>query len=85
MELTNLGIDKNIVLDELSIFTNYIEEEKVYKYCLYYSKVLKKMFTKKMGPVGIETIINKLYQTFNTEQELIEELTGQEIKSKIKR
>ena len=43
------------------------------------------MFTKKMGPVGIETIINKLYQTFNTEQELIEELTGQEIKSKIKR
>ncbi len=60
-------------------------EEKVYKYCLYYSKVLKKMFTKKMGPVSIETIINKLYQTFNTEQELIEELTGQEVKSKIKR
>lgn len=32
MELTNLGIDRDIVLDELSIFTDYLKEEKVYKY-----------------------------------------------------
>lgn len=32
MELTNLGIDKNIVLDELFIFNDHLEQEKIYKY-----------------------------------------------------
>lgn len=32
MELTNLGIDKNIVLDELFIFNDNLEQEKIYKY-----------------------------------------------------
>lgn len=32
MELTNLGINKNIVLDELFIFNDHLEQEKIYKY-----------------------------------------------------
>ena len=74
-------------MDEQKIDKNNMNktEEKIYKYCLYYSKILKKIFAKKMGPVSIEIIINKLYQTFTTEKELIEEVTGQYYKTKIKK
>lgn len=74
-------------MDEQKIDKNNMNktEEKIYKYCLYYSKILKKIFNKKMGPVSIEIIINKLYQVFTTEKELIEEVTGQYYKTKIKK
>jgi regulatory protein len=74
MELTNLGIDKNIILEELTIFTNYLEKEKIYKYIDKNIKnnhnkssyILKNKIKQNLINLGYDlTIINKCLSEYN--------------------
>ena len=92
MELTNLGIDKNIVLDELSIFTNYIEEEKIYKYIekninnnhnksIY---ILKNKIKQNLINLGYNSnIINKYLNEYNIDDNEIYQKELEKVKSKL--
>ena len=92
MELTNLGIDKNIVLDELSIFTNYIEEEKVYKYieksiknnhnkssCILKNKIKQNLINLGYNP----NIINKYLNEYNIDDNEIYQKELEKVRSKL--
>ena len=94
MELTNLGIDKNIVLDELSIFTNYIEEEKVYKYieksiknnhnkssCILKNKIKQNLINLGYNP----NIINKYLNEYNIDDNEIYQKELEKVRSKLSR
>ena len=92
MELTNLGIDKNIVLDELSIFTNYIEEEKVYKYIEKSIKnnhnkssyILKNKIKQNLINLGYNpNIINKCLNECNIDDNKIYQKELEKVKSKL--
>ena len=92
MELTNLGIDKNIVLDELSIFTNYIEEEKVYKYIEKSIKnnhnkssyILKNKIKQNLINLGYNpNIINKYLNEYNIDDNKIYQKELEKVKSKL--
>lgn len=92
MELTNLGIDKNIVLDELSIFTNYIEEEKVYKYIEKSIKnnhnkssyILKNKIKQNLINLGYNSnIINKYLNEYNIDDNKIYQKELEKVKSKL--
>lgn len=92
MELTNLGIDKNIVLDELSIFTNYIEEEKVYKYIEKSIKnnhnkssyILKNKIKQNLINLGYNpNIINKYLNEYNIDDNEIYQKELEKVKSKL--
>ena len=92
MELTNLGIDKNIVLDELSIFTNYIEEEKVYKYIEKSIKnnhnnssyILKNKIKQNLINLGYNpNIINKYLNEYNIDDNEIYQKELEKVRSKL--
>lgn len=92
MELTNLGIDKNIVLDELSIFTNYIEEEKVYKYIEKSIKnnhnkssyILKNKIKQNLINLGYNSsIINKCLNEYNIDDNEIYQKELEKVRSKL--
>ena len=92
MELTNLGIDKNIVLDELSIFTNYIEEEKVYKYIEKSIKnnhnkssyILKNKIKQNLINLGYNSnIINKYLNEYNIDDNEIYQKELEKVRSKL--
>ena len=92
MELTNLGIDKNIVLDELSIFTNYIEEEKIYKYIEKSIKnnhnkssyILKNKIKQNIIILGYNpNIINKYLNEYNIDDNEIYQKELEKVKSKL--
>ncbi len=92
MELTNLGIDKNIVLDELSIFTNYIEEEKIYKYIEKSIKnnhnkssyILKNKIKQNLINLGYNpNIINKYLNEYNIDDNEIYQKELEKVKSKL--
>lgn len=94
MELTNLGIDKNIVLDELSIFTNYIEEEKVYKYIEKSIKnnhnkssyILKNKIKQNLINLGYNpNIINKYLNEYNIDDNEIYQKELEKVRSKLSR
>lgn len=92
MELTNLGIDKNIILEELTIFTNYLEKEKIYKYIDKNIKnnhnkssyILKNKIKQNLINLGYDlTIINKCLSEYDINDNEIYQKELEKAKNKL--
>ena len=93
-ELTNLGIDKDTVLDELSIFTNCIEEEKIYIYIEKSIKsnhnkssyILKNKIKQNLINLGYDlSIINKCLSEYDIDDNEIYQKELEKVRSKLSR
>lgn len=92
MELTNLGIDKNIVLDELFIFNDHLAQEKIYKYIekninnnhnksIY---ILKNKIKQNLINLGYNSsIINKCLNEYNIDDNEIYQKELEKVRSKL--
>ena len=94
IELTNLGIDKNIVLDELSIFTDHLEQEKIYKYIEKSIKsnhnksnyILKNKIKQNLINLGYDiSIINKCLSEYDIDDNEIYQKELEKVKNKLSR
>lgn len=92
MELTNLGIDKNIVLDELFIFNDHLEQEKIYKYIEKSinnnhnnsSYILKNKIKQNLINLGYNpSIINKCLNEYNIDDNEIYQKELEKVRSKL--
>ncbi len=94
MELTNLGIDKNVVLDELSIFTDHLEQEKVSKYIDKSIKsnhnkssyILKNKIKQNLINLGYDlSIINKCLSEYDIDDNEIYQKELEKVRNKLSR
>lgn len=94
IELTNLGIDKNIVLDELSIFTDHLEQEKIYKYIEKSIKsnhnkssyILKNKIKQNLINLGYDlSIINKCLSEYDIDDNEIYQKELEKVRNKLSR
>lgn len=92
MELTNLGIDKNIVLDELFIFNDHLEQEKIYKYIEKSIKnnhnnssyILKNKIKQNLINLGYNpSIINKCLNEYNIDDNEIYQKELEKVRNKL--
>ncbi len=92
INLTNLGINKDTILDELSIYTNYIEEEKVYKYIEKSIKnnhnnssyILKNKIKQNLINLGYNpSIINKCLNEYNIDDNEIYQKELEKVRNKL--
>ena len=92
MELTNLGIDKNIVLDELFIFNDHLEQEKIYKYieksikknhnnssCILKNKIKQNLINLGYNP----SIINRCLNEYDIDDNEIYQKELEKVRSKL--
>lgn len=94
VELTNLGIDKVTVLDELSMFTNFIEKEKIYKYIEKSIKsnhnkssyILKNKIKQNLINLGYDlNIINKCLGEYDIDDNEVYQKELEKVKNKLSR
>ena len=94
VELTNLGIDKVTVLDELSMFTNFIQKEKIYKYIEKSIKsnhnkssyILKNKIKQNLINLGYDlNIINKCLGEYDIDDNEVYQKELEKVKNKLSR